>query len=1005
MLAYFGYPKAHEDAAERAVRAGLAVVGAVARLTAPGGTPLAARVGIATGLVVVGELIGEGAAREQAVVGETPNLAARLQDLGEPGGVVIGRRTRQLVGGLFELADLGGHRVKGFARPVQAWRVVGEGAAESRFDALHVTGLTPLVGREHELGLLLDRWQLAKDGEGQVVLLSGEPGIGKSRLVRALRERLGDEPYTSLSHYCSPFHQTSALYPVIGLLERAAGFARDDPPERKLDKLEATLALSTDEVREVAPLLAALLAIPTGDRYPPLDLTPERQKEKTLAALADQLAGLAARQPALALYEDVHWSDPTTLELLELVVDRVEGLPVLALITFRPEFTPPWGGHAHVTALTLNRLGRRQGGAMVERVTGGKALPAEVAEQIVAKTDGVPLFVEELTKTVPESGLLTDAGDRYELAGPLPPLAIPATLHDSLMARLDRSAPVKEVAQLGAAIGREFSHELLAAVAPLGDNGLKDALDQLVRSGLVFRRGTPPEATYSFKHALVQDAAYQSLLKSKRQQLHARVAQALEARFPEAIRRQPELLAHHLTQAGLLERAVDAWAQAGRTALLRSAMREAATHFDQAIELVTQLPSTVERKRREMALSGQLSVALGSTLGLASQDAERAQLRALELAAEIGDTEDRFRAQWGRWRVYNGRARLDRALQLAEELHVLAGRLKGSEYALQALHALWSTSLLRGEFCRTLEVVQQGRSLYQPEHHGPLAFAYGGHDAGECCLSLGGNALWFLGHPEQAQRWHEEALALAMRLGHPQIICHAYNWTAVRLQLAGEVEALRAHVEVMSRLAREHAFANWYPEAKILEGWIAATRDRDRHALALIREGLGERTATGTLFAQTYLMAVLADACLATGEAAEAQAVAGKALTQVRLTGEHLCEAELHRLRGRALLAQDRGRVPEAEAALLDALRAARARSARTSELRTATSLAQLWAERGRRTEARDLLAPIHGWFTEGLDTPDLREARALLDELASAPHGSRARPQRRPAAPVNNPG
>jgi class 3 adenylate cyclase len=508
VLAYFGWPRAHEDEAERAVRAGLAIIDALTGVETPAGEPLAARIGIATGLVMVGELIGAGAAQEQAVVGETPNLAARLQTLAAPGSVVISQATRRLVGRLFELADLGPLRLKGFAAPLAAWRVEGEGRAEGRFEALHGERLTPLVGREHELGILLERWAWAKDGDGQVVLLSGEPGIGKSRLIRALCERLGDEPYTPLSHSCSPYHTNSALHPVIGLLERAARFDRDEPPEAQLARLEAVLSRASDRLDEAMPLLAALLGVPTGGRYPALALTPEVRKRRTLRALLDQLAGLAARLPVLALYEDVHWVDPSTLELLGLVLERIRRLPVLVLITFRPEFQPPWTGQAHVTTLAMSRLGRRQGSALVAWVTGEKRLPAELVEQIVARTDGVPLFVEELTKTVLESGLLRDAGDRYELAGPLPPLAIPATLHDSLMARLDRLPPVKEVAQIGAVIGREFSHQLLAAVAPLSANQLGDVLEQLVTAELVFRHGTPPDASYSFKHALVQDAAY-----------------------------------------------------------------------------------------------------------------------------------------------------------------------------------------------------------------------------------------------------------------------------------------------------------------------------------------------------------------------------------------------------------------------------------------------------------------------------------------------------------------
>ena len=481
---------------------------------------------------MVGELIGEGAAQEQTVVGETPNLAARLQALAAPGSVVISQATRRLVGGLFELADLGPQRLKGFAEPLAAWRVEGEGRAEGRFEALHGERLTPLVGREHELGILLERWAWAKDGDGQVVLLSGEPGIGKSRVIRALRERLGDEPHTPLSHYCSPYHTNSALYPVIGLLERAARLRSRRPAGGAAGQARgACSAVRATGWTRSCPCSPPCSGCRPASAIRRSTLTPEVQKRRTLQALVDQLAGLAAQQPVLALYEDVHWIDPSTLELLGLVIERIQRLPVLVLITFRPEFQPPWTGQAHVTTLTMSRLGRRQGADLVARVTGDKPLPAEIVEQIVARTDGVPLFVEELTKTVLESGLLADAGDHYELSGPLPPLAIPTTLHDSLMARLDRLAPVKEVAQIGAVIGREFSHELLAAVAPIGPRrSWATPSSSWSQSELVFRRGAPPEATYSFKHALVQDAAYQSLLKSKRQQLHARIAEALEER-------------------------------------------------------------------------------------------------------------------------------------------------------------------------------------------------------------------------------------------------------------------------------------------------------------------------------------------------------------------------------------------------------------------------------------------------------------------------------------------
>jgi class 3 adenylate cyclase/tetratricopeptide (TPR) repeat protein len=605
VLVCFGWPRAREGDAERAVHAGLELVEAVGGLTSYD-EPLAARVGIATGLVMIGELIGRGAAGEEAVVGETPNLAARLEALAAPGSVVISQATRRLVGGLFALADLGPQRLKGFAEPLAAWRVEGEGRAEGRFDALHGERLTPLVGREHELGILLERWDWARDGDGQTVLVAGEPGIGKSRLVRSLIERLPDEPHIRLRYYCSPHRTNSALFPLIDQLERAAGFRPEDTAEQRLDRLEAVLGEATDDLAEVVPLLAALLSIPVAPRYRPVDLTPEARKLGTFDALIGRIVGLAERRPLVMVLEDAHWIDPTSSELFELIVDRIQHLPVLLLITFRSEFAPPRTGHTHVTSLTLSRLGQRQGTQMVERLT-GKPLPPEVLEQILLKTDGVPLFVEELTKTVLESGLLRDAGDHYELSRPLPPLAIPTTLQGSLMARLDRLAPVKEVAQIGAVIGREFSHELLAAVADRPDDELQAALDQLESSELVFRRGGPPAPTYSFKHALVQDAAYQSLLKSRRQQLHGAIAAVLEGRFKETAEREPELLARHYREAGLPENAIPYALRAGDVAFGRFAFVEARTRYQQAADMAQALPPS--EPARQLRLQAVLKLA------------------------------------------------------------------------------------------------------------------------------------------------------------------------------------------------------------------------------------------------------------------------------------------------------------------------------------------------------------------------------------------------------------
>jgi class 3 adenylate cyclase/predicted ATPase len=991
VLAYFGWPRAHEDEAERAVRAGLALAEAVGWLASPSGAPLAARVGIATGLVMVGERVGEGAAKEQTVVGETPNLAARLQALAAPGSVVISQATRRLVGGLFELAELGPLRLKGFAEPLAAWRVAGEGRAEDRFEALHGAHLTPLVGREHELGILLERWAWAKDGDGQVVLLGGEPGIGKSRLVRALRARLGDEPYTSISHYCSPHHTNSALYPVIGLLERAARLDRGATPAAQLTRLEALLARSSARLDEVVPLLAALLGVPTGARYPALTLAPEVQKRQTFQVLVEQLAGLAAQQPVLALYEDAHWIDPSTLELLGLVIERIRRLRVLALITFRPEFQPPWSGQAHVTTLTMSRLGRRQGADLVARVTGEKPLPAEIVAQIVARTDGVPLFVEELTKTVLESGLLADAGDRFELSGPLPPLAIPTTLHDSLMARLDRLAPIKEVAQTGAVIGREFSHELLAAVSPLSAAELGAAVDQLVDAELVFRRGVAPDATYSFKHALVQDAAYQSLLKSRRQQLHAQIAKVLEEQFPEVTHGQPEVLAHHHAQAGAVPQAIACWARAGRRAAEGSADREAFAHLSQGLELVGQIMDPRARAAREL----ELRIALGSVLmnlkGAAAPEVGELYQRAWELCREVGRAEQAFPVLWGLWFHHYTSGRLGLAVDLADRAIGVAVDLPETVFRLQAEHAAWTTRAAFGEFALAYRHVEAGLGVYDPERHASSAFVYAGHDAGVCAHTAGALLSWLLGHPDRALRLAREGVALAERLDHPltpaQALCHE----AIVHQLRGEPGPVAEDADRLLACCATHDLSIWARNGEILKGWTLLATGETEEGLRQFRSALDARRAARAIPRQGYYLAVLAEALGAAGRPQEGLEAATEALAYC--SEDRRWEALAHRVRGDLLRAGPERDEAAAEAALRRALEAARRQEAKAIELRAATSLARLLADRGEARRARDLLAPVYGWFAEGFETADLKAAKALLGELGW-PARQRPRPR-----------
>ena len=682
VLVYFGYPQAHEDDAERAVRAGLELIAAVGALRAA--SPLQTRVGIATGLVVVGDLIGSGAAQEQAVVGETPNLAARLQVVAEPNTVVIAESTRRLLGNLFDLQDLGTQEVKGMGGPVKAWAVLRSASIESRFEALHASGLTELVGREEELELLLRRWSKAKTGQGQVVLLSGEAGIGKSRLTAALMERLEGEPHTRLRYFCSPQHTDSAFYPIIGQMERAAGFVHDDTAKTKLDKLDAVLAQTSTRIEDAA-LYAEMLSLRNDGRYPALELTPEQRRQRTLEALVSQMEALTRRNPVLMIFEDAHWTDPTTLELFGRVVDRVRSVPVLLIVTFRPDFDPPWVGRAYVTFFAINRLAEREIIAMIEGVIGNKALPANIRQDIIERTDGIPLFVEEMTKAVLEAGS-EGAAQRTAAAVPSPTLAVPASLQASLMARLDRLGAAKEVAQIGAAIGREFSHALLAAVARKPEAELASALDRLIAAGLLFRQGVPPYATYLFKHALVQDAAYGTLLREPRRALHALIAEILETQFAEIAENQPELLARHCTEAGLIEKAVGLWGKAGQRSLERSALMEAVEQFTRALDQIATLPSTPALRRMQIKLQVALITPLIHVKGYAAPETKAAEERAhllFEQAEALGEPPEDplllFSALYGVWATnfvaFNGDTCRDLAaqfLRLAEKENATA---------------------------------------------------------------------------------------------------------------------------------------------------------------------------------------------------------------------------------------------------------------------------------------------------------------------------------------------
>lgn len=982
VLAYFGWPRAHEDEAERAVRAGLAIVAAVAKLATPAKEPLGARVGIATGLVMVGDLIGEGAAQEEAVVGETPNLAARLQSLAEVGAVVVAGPTRRLLGELFELVDLGTHDLKGFAHTVQAWRVVGESRAEGRFEALHGMRLTSLVGRDQELALLLERWRGAKDGGGQVVLLSGEPGIGKSRIAIALRERLRGEECLSLRYHGSPYHTNSALFPVLDQLRRAASFGHEDASEVKLAKLEALLALAVPDPKSAIPLIAEHLAIPTGDRYPPPELASELKKAKTLQALLAQLEGLAAKQPVLMTAEDAHWFDATSIELFDRIVDQIERLPVLLVVTFRPEFAPRWTDRPHVTLLTLNRLGQDESAALIEYLSGGRPLPAEVQAHILAKTEGVPLFVEELTKAVLESGLLREAGERYELTGSLPPFAIPSTLQDSLLARLDRLAPVKEVAQIGAVIGREFSYELLTATAQMDEPKLRTALDELIHAELAFCRGTPPDAIYTFKHALVRDAAYESLLKSRRQQLHCRIVTVLRERFPDRAEMEPEVLAHHSTEGGLLDHAVSCWHKAGLQANYRSANTEAIAHLCRGLDLLARLPETPARHYREIDLQIALGMPQAAAKGHGSAEAMAAYTRAHELCNKLGgETSQFFPVLRGLWTGYRARGQMRTARDLADRLVVIAQRSGDQSLLLEAHHVQWTTQFCLGEWRSVCEHTGQGLALYRPEHFSH-AFVYGGHDSAVCATAKEGLSLWMLGFPDRALARAKESVAMARKLSHPPSVLHAHFYATILHQFRRDATAALEETKAILRTEYER-MPSWIRSASLLMALISALEGEQqaRAGMATIQEALPAELS-GDVEWKGFILCLFASVCGLAGEVSAGLNALESAIAEAAATGARLWESELHRIAGNLLLgslAPDRER---SEAHYLRAIEVAREQQARSLDLRASTSLARLWADRGERQKAYDLLAPIYAWFAEGFGTRDLIEAKALLDEL-----------------------
>jgi class 3 adenylate cyclase/tetratricopeptide (TPR) repeat protein len=984
VLAYFGYPHAHEDDAERAVRAGLAQIEAVRHLQTP--ERLQIRIGIGTGLVVVGDLAGVGEAREWDIVGETPNLAARLQALAEPNAVVIGPRTRRDLGNLFEYRDLGAVELKGFAEPVQAYQVLHPSAMQSRFEALHSAELTPLVGRDEEIELLLRRWQQTKSGDGQVVLLSGEAGIGKSRITTALEEKLRSEPHTRLRYFCSPYHAESVLHPTISQLEHAAGFKREDSPGAKFDKLAALLVRTAATSEEVA-LLAELLSLPVAEADAAVHrLSPQQKKERTFATLAAQLEGLARQAPVLMLFEDAHWADPSSRELLDRIVERATRLPVLLVITFRPEYQPPWASSPHVTALTLNRLDRREGAALVEKVTGDNALPAAIVSEIVERTDGVPLFLEELTKAVLEAAILgAGEGRKAVSAFPARSLAVPATLHASLMARLDRLGPTaKEIAQVGAAIGGDFSYELLAAVAQRNEAELRDALRRLVEAGLVFQRGMPPQATFLFKHTLVRDTAYSTLLRGQRQGLHARVGKALEKDFPEAIETEPEILAHHFTEAGLADTAVGYWLRAGKNAAARSANLEAIGHLRRGIEAVGHLPDGAPNDRLELDLQFVLGPCLIATAGPIADAALRTFERARELCERLQGPPEHLNVLYWLAVMRGVRGELQEALE-ATGAGIDIAKMRGDQPALiNFLRGCALALILMGRPAEALARTEEAIAVFNAgDDRTRTASRAAGQDAGVAGRAVMAWALWFLGYPDRAAKQMTAALNRADEIAHPHTQAYALYYASVLCILRGDVTVARLHAERCLSLSETHGFGLWRNLARIVCAICTSLLDPSSAKLEEVRAELDDHVQRGQRMGITALYALLCRALIECRRPGAVLETADAAQKIARETNELLFEAELCRMKARALLIDGSpGTRLSARQMLEHALALARSQGARSLDLLVTRDLADLLREEGTGGEARNLFAPIYGWFTEGFDTADLKEAKALLDEL-----------------------
>ena len=987
LLVYFGYPISYEDSAYRAVRASLGIVESIDildREISKLGIKLAVRIGINTGKVVVGD-IGTGKDRESmGVVGEVPNIAARLQAAARPGDVVIGHNTRRLIEGMFELEDLGLQTHKGISLPVHTYRIRKESNAPGRFEASSKGKLSDLIGRDAEIGLLCERWEQVIEGDGQVLLLSGEAGIGKSRILKQFRDHLKEQNHWRLMYYCSTHHQSSAFHPIIAQIENSLGLETADTKETKLEKLKKQLQSLNLELNESLPFYAYLLGISTDYNDDKPSENPQQLKQKTIEALIDLYCKMSRQTPTLMIVEDIHWLDPSTFELLNLWIEQLQVERCFLILTFRPEFVPPWRHHSHFTSLTLNRLSRKESEAIVTEITSGKLLPAQVLDDIIAKTDGVPLFLEELTKMVMDSNLLENIDGEYSLQHPLPSLAIPESLQDSLMARLDQLSVAKELAQLAATLGRRFSHKLLAAASGLSESQLNASILKLLDAELIYQRGKAPDCVYKFKHAMVQDIAYQTLLKSTRQRYHQRIAQLLEHQFPDEIDNNPELLAHHYTEAQIADPAVTHWHRAGQKAVSRSENMEAIDHICKGLSMLKLLPDGEQRARRELELQIALAVPLTSVKGYASPDVQQTYTRARELCLKIGETPQLFPALYGMWRFYLMRAQYSTAQELSKQLVDIAGKSQNLAFSAAAPRSMGATYFYQGKLSQSRKYLEQVISLQESAEYRSTAMLFDVVDVE--VVSHGYNAwtLWLQGFPDQARAHSDLAIKLAYDLNHQFSIALAESFAAWTYQFCDNKSRTKELAQSALDLSENYGFQFWVGWAKILRAWADCKKDQQQNSRENLENGLQEWHKTGSELGQTYFLTLMAQSCASEGDIEKALAILKKAQTFADETGEKFWQAEIYRTKGELLNLSPNHHKKETESCLLDAIKVASEQRSRSLELRAVMSLIRLYIKDKNYPlieQTHKTLSGLYNSFSEGFDTSDLQDAKTLLEK------------------------